>query len=62
MLCPITAALLNVGALMTEDDFDNLEQDALDNYMMEKVMDDIFFLLAPLPWDQLPTLSDFLGD
>lgn len=47
---------------MNEDDFDALEQDALDNYMMEKVMDDIFFLLAPLPWDQLPTLSDFLGD
>ncbi len=45
---------------MNEDDFDAMEQDALDNYMMEKEY--IEYLLSPLPWDQLPTLSDFLGD
>lgn len=47
---------------MTEDDFDALEQDALDNYLMEKELIDFFYLLSPLPWDELPTLSDFLGD
>lgn len=60
MLCPITAALLNAGALMTEDEFDALEQDALDNYLEEKVY--LEYLLSPLPWDQLPTLADFLGE
>jgi hypothetical protein len=39
-----------------------MEEMRLDNYMEEKVMEDIFTLLAPIPFEQLPTISDFLGD
>lgn len=44
---------------MNEDEFDYMEQMALDNYMEERA------LIVSVPvasWDALPTLSDFLGD
>lgn len=47
---------------MDEDEFEHMEEMRLDNYMEERVMEDIFLLLAPLPWNELPTLSDFLGE
>lgn len=41
------------------DEFEFMEQMALDNYMEEKV-NDILDLLAPIPWNELPTLGDWL--
>ena len=45
---------------MNEDEY--MEQMALDNYMEEKELIDFFYLLSPIPFDELPTLADFLGE
>jgi len=47
---------------MNENEMDYMEEMRLDNYMEERVMEDIFLLLAPIPFEQLPTLADFLGE
>lgn len=47
---------------MNNEEYDFLEQMALDNYMADKIVDDIFELLKPIPFNELPTLGDFLGE
>ena len=46
------------------DEFEYMEQMALDNYMEERnyqnEFDIITYLLAPLPFNELPTLGDWL--
>lgn len=44
---------------MTEEEFYHLEEMALDNYMAERV-NEILDLLAPIPFNELPTLGDWL--
>jgi len=42
------------------NEFEAMEQAALDNYMEESIANDIFRLLIPIPFDQLPTLGEWL--
>jgi hypothetical protein len=44
------------------DEFEHMEQMALDNYMEESVANQIFRLLAPIPFNELPTLGDWIDD
>lgn len=43
---------------MNEDEYYFLEEMRLDNYMESRVYD----YTDSRPWNELPTLSDFLGD
>jgi len=44
------------------NEYEYMEEMRLDNYMEERVMEDIFTLLATIFFEQLPTLADFLGE